>query len=309
MKRWFIGLLCAGIVASASARPLAVTFDSVDRDAAGAPVVLNGMLLLPRQPVPPGGYPAVIALHGCGGMFSTHAGHEAELAERLALRAAAYLRDGYAVLFADSFRARGTREICTVRHGERTVTAARRRLDALGALGYLASRSDIARDRVALVGWSHGGSAALQAVNNRDPVVSAFFDRPGAPPFFRAAVAFYPGCVTPLKAGDRYAPGAPTRIHIGLADDWTPASTCVALGNEMASRDEDVLVTTYADSYHAFDSPTGTLVHRTDVPNGVNPGRGVHVGPNPVARDAANASVRAFLRDRLGRAGSREQEP
>ena len=31
----------------------------------------------------------------------------------------------------------------------------------------------------------------------------------------------------------------------------------------------------------------------------VNPGRGVHVGPNPVARDAANASVRAFLRQRL----------
>ena len=59
------------------------------------------------------------------------------------------------------------------------------------------------------------------------------------------------------------------------------------------------LVTTYPDSYHAFDSPTGTVVFRTDVPNGVNPGRGVHVGPNPVARDAANASVRAFLRQRL----------
>jgi dienelactone hydrolase len=58
-------------------------------------------------------------------------------------------------------------------------------------------------------------------------------------------------------------------------------------------------VTTYADSYHAFDSPTGTLTYRIDVPNGVNPGHGVHVGPNPVARDAANASVRAFLRQRL----------
>ena len=54
-----------------------------------------------------------------------------------------------------------------------------------------------------------------------------------------------------------------------------------------------------ADSYHAFDSPTGKIVLRRDVPNGVHPGQGVRVGPNPVARAAANASVRAFLRERL----------
>jgi hypothetical protein len=40
-------------------------------------------------------------------------------------------------------------------------------------------------------------------------------------------------------------------------------------------------------------------VHRSDVPNGVHPGEGVHMGPNAAARDAANASVRAFLRERL----------
>jgi dienelactone hydrolase len=227
----------------------------------------------------------------------------------MALRAEPLLHDGYAVLFVDSFRSRGVREICTVRRGDPTVSAGRRRLDVLGALAYLAGRSDIARDRIALVGWSHGGSAALQAVNTRDPAVAAFFQGRDAPPFFRAAVAFYPGCAAPLKAGDRYRPGAPTRIHIGLLDDWTPAATCANLGTAMAARDEDLLVTTYPDSYHAFDSPTGTVVFRTDVPNGVNPGRGVHVGPNPVARDAANASVRAFLRQRLAPDAQANREP
>jgi dienelactone hydrolase len=217
----------------------------------------------------------------------------------MALRADPWLREGYAVLFADSFRSRGVREICTMHHGQRTVTAATRRLDALSALAYLASRADIAHDRIALVGWSHGGSAVLQAVNTRDRAVAEFFDRPGAPPFFRAAVAFYPGCVTPLKAGGRYRPGAPTRIHIGELDDWTPADTCVDLGAALTARREDFVVTTYADSYHAFDSPTGKVVHRTDVPNGIHPGQGVHVGPNPAARAAANARVRAFLRERL----------
>jgi len=301
LKRLFVALLCAGVALHARAQPSeTVAFPSLDRDSAGAAVPLEGVLLLPGRTAPQGGFPAVIAMHGCGGMYSTLAGHENELAERMALRAAPLLREGYAVLFPDSFRARGVREVCTVRSGERTVQVAKRRLDALGAMAYLASRPDIARNRIALVGWSHGGSAVLQAVNSRDAAVAAFFQRRDAPPFFRAAVAFYPGCATPLKAGDRYRPGAPTRIHIGELDDWTPAGACVELGSTLAARDEDLLVTTYPGSYHAFDSPTGTVVLRTDVPNGVHPGQGVHVGPNPEAREAANASVRAFLRERLG---------
>lgn len=300
MKRVFVALLCTGVALQADAhRTDIVTFASLDRDATGATTSLQGVLLLPREPTPAGGFPAVIAMHGCGGMYSARQGHETELAERMALRAGPLLRDGYAVLFPDSFRARGRPEVCTIRHGERTVTIAKRRLDALGALTYLAARPDIARDRIALVGWSHGGSAVLQAINTRDRAVAGYFDRRDAPPFFRAAVAFYPGCAMPLNAGDRYRPGAPARIHIGLLDDWTPAATCVELGVAMAARDEDLLVTTYAGSYHAFDSPMGKVVHRADVPNGVHPGQGVHVGPNPVARDAANASVRAFLRERL----------
>jgi dienelactone hydrolase len=217
----------------------------------------------------------------------------------MALRADPLLRDGYAVLFVDSFRARSVREICTVKIGERTIDARKRRLDALGALAYLASRKDMASDRIALLGWSHGGSTALQAVDIADATVAAFAHRDGAPPFFRAVVAFYPGCAMPLRAAARYRPGAPTRIHIGNLDDWTSPQTCVELGKVMAARNEDLLVTTYADSYHAFDSPTGKLVHRIDVPNGVHPGQGVHVGPNPMAREAANRSVRAFLRERL----------
>jgi dienelactone hydrolase len=306
LKRLFVVLLCAGMAMHARAHPgEAVAFPSQDRDDSGASIALRGILLLPGRIAPAGGFPAVIAMHGCGGMYSTRN----ELAERLSLRALPLLREGYAVLFPDSFGPRGVREVCTIRHGERTVQVARRRLDALGALAYLVSRKDVARDRIALIGWSHGGSAVLQAVNARDPDVAAFFAQPDAPPFFRAAVAFYPGCATPLKLVDRYRPGAPTRIHIGELDDWTPASTCAALGSALAARDEDLLVTTYPGSYHAFDSPTGSLVLRTDVPNGVHPGQGVHVGPNPEARDAANASVKAFLRERLGPVDLFSQRP
>jgi dienelactone hydrolase len=294
-------LLHACVCAAAAAPPVAiqtVTFPSLDRDIAGRNVALRGFLLMPSTPRPASGYPAVIALHGCGGLYSTRKGHEQELANNMRLRARLYLAEGFAVLLPDSFGSRDAREVCTIRVGERTITSVRRRLDALGALDYLAHRSDIARERIALVGWSHGGSAALYAINIKDPEVAAFRATPGEP-FFRAAVAFYPGCRTALKAKEGWDPGVPTRIHIGDLDDWTPPGPCVDLGKAMAARGADFDVVTYPGSHHAFDAPTGRVVHRDDVPNGVHPGNGVTVGPAPGARAAANIRVRAFLRDRL----------
>jgi dienelactone hydrolase len=292
MKHLVLALVCACIASLAHGRRFdPVTFASLERAHDGTLVMLHAILLLPDAAAPATGRPAIVALHGCGGMYSKRKGHESELASRLALRADPLLADGYAVLFVDSVLARGIEQVCTIRHGARTVKIAQRRQDALAALAWLTTRRGIARDRIALLGWSHGGSTALQAVDARNRV--------HAKPFFLAAVAFYPGCHGALDAGARYRPGAPTRIYIGELDDWTPAATCVALGDEMAVRHEDLLVTTYADSYHGFDSPTGSLVHRIDVPNGVNPGSGVHVGPNAAARESANATVRAFLRERL----------
>ena len=303
MKRLLWIVLVLAVAGTADARNVQyVSFPSVDRDASGAPVMLRGALLLPATRPPPGGYPAVVALHGCGGMYSAQAGHRSELAERMALRADLFLAAGYAVLFPDSFGARGRREVCTVKVGERTIRAPHRKLDALGALAYLATRRDIARGRVALVGWSHGGSTVLQTINVQDPEVAAFIGRPGAPPFYRAAIAFYPGCRMPLQlqASDRWRPGPPTRVHIGELDDWTPPQPCVELGAVEAAREDDFKVHTYADSYHAFDSPNGKVILRTDVPNGVHPGEGVHVGPNPEARKLANARVHVFLQQHLG---------
>ena len=131
------------------------------------------------------------------------------------------LAAGYVVLFPDSLGSRGLTEICTAKFGERAVTAAGRRGDALAALQWLAAQPGIARERIALLGWSHGGTTTLATINANDAMVRAFRDQPDAPPFFRAAVAFYPGCsVAARDEGWRLA--SPVRILIGDADDWTP---------------------------------------------------------------------------------------
>ena len=67
----------------------------------------------------------------------------------------------------------------------------------------------------------------------------------------------------------------------------------------MRARGADLWVTTYPDSHHAFDAPGNKVILRSDVPNGVHPGEGVHVGANPAARAIANEQVRTFLRERL----------
>lgn len=284
-----------------AALPAAVPVElpSLEAGANGARTMVPALLFLPATIAAGAQVPLVVGLHGCGGMFSTRKGSEAMLSERFAMWTQAFLDDGYAVLWPDSFTPRGHRQVCTIKTGERTINAATRRLDALGALAFGSKLPGIDPQRIAVVGWSHGGSTLLATINAENAQVTALRAGQDAPPFFRAAVAFYPGCTASLRAGARWRPATTTAIHIGALDDWTPAESCVALGDAMRVAGMPLTVRVYPDSYHGFDAPTGRVAVRHDVPNGVNPGQGVTNGPNPAARVAAMENVRAFLRVQL----------
>jgi dienelactone hydrolase len=296
-----IGIAGAFLLATATASALPpaerVRFDSLDRDT-GTPVAIGGLLFRPAPSASGSAVPAVVALHGCGGIHASTPGRETELSARNAAYAEKLVSWGYAVLFVDSFGSRGVREVCTMRTGERRITPLRRRLDALGALQWLGTQRWVARDAIALVGWSHGGSAALATINAASRDVAAFRDRSDTP-FFRGAFAFYPGCTAALR-DERWMPAVATQVVIGASDDWTPAPACEALGARARDKRWPLEVTVYPRAHHGFDAPRGKVVHRTDVPNGVNPGRGVHVGPDPAARDDAQRRLHAFLRGILG---------
>jgi dienelactone hydrolase len=248
--------------------------------------------------VPKGGRAAVIALHGCGGLYSSAKARRDQLSERHAAQADALLAKGYVVLFPDSFGPRGLREVCTTRAGERTIRAAQRRLDALGALAWLGRQADVDPARIALLGWSQGGTTTLAAVNAGDAQVAAFRAASGAPPFFRTAIAFYPGCTVSLRDA-RWKPATALAILIGSADDWTPSEACEQLGRRGREAQWPLDVTVYAGAHHGFDGPGEEVRHRRDVPNGVRPGEGVHVGAHPRSRELANAKVAAILRQAL----------
>ena len=219
--------------------------------------------------------PAVLLLHGCGGMLNERGEPSAKTREYADL----LNRHGWHVLALDSLTVRGEKELCTQRIGTRKVTMAERRKDALGALQWLAAQPQVNASRLALLGWSNGGSTVLAANNRSHPLVEGFALRP------RLAVAFYPGCEADLRRG--YRPASDTLLLVGLADDWTPAAPCQQLESVGTPR---VTVLAYEGAYHGFDGKSPVRL-RTDVPNGVRPGAGVHVGSHPGARQAAQQAL------------------
>jgi dienelactone hydrolase len=277
---------------------LRVDFDSHEIDSAtGRPVRIQGLLFTPPGAAA-GRRPAVLALHGCGGMYSVLKSKRDALSMRFQSMADLLVAEGYVVLFPDSFRSRGVEEICTIESRKRTITQRNRLSDTLGALAWLQQREDVQPDRIAVLGWSHGGSAVLAGLNAKEAPVAG---RKAAADYFRAGVAFYPGCSDSLKVSPGYSLAAPLTLFIAGSDDWTPPGPCVNLAGRLRDAGEPVEITVYADTYHGFDAPgKAGQRQRLEVPNGVNPGKGVTVGSNPAARSDAYGKLKQFLSERIG---------
>ena len=224
----------------------------------------------------------VIALHGCGGLYATTGSRKGQLNARHQAMADLLVAEGYNAVFPDSFTLRGETELCTQKIGSRKIDQTERRADALGTVAWVAAQPWAQPNRIALLGWSHGGSAVLSATDSKRADVSGQAVKPVV------AVAFYPGCAAAIRSG--YKPSAPLVLMLGEKDDWTPPAPCIALGKDVGAE-----VNVYADSFHDFDNPVGEVRLRKDVPNGVNPGQGVHVGPNPVAREQAYSRLKVLL--------------
>jgi len=177
---------------------------------------------------------------------------------------------GYVVLAPDSFNPRGTNAVCTTPN---VVTPNMRVSDIAGALDFLATRPEVIKGRIGLIGHSHGGAAALRAVQKN-------FDLKARG--LRGGVAYYPGCAPAFNAGI----DVPVLILIGDKDDWTPADACRRLKPD---RPELVEIVYYPDAYHSFDAQ----VRDRTVPGA--PGKTHHLAYDPVAAPDAEARTQAFF--------------
>jgi dienelactone hydrolase len=226
--------------------------------------------------------PAVVALHGCGGLYRRDG---RTLEARYPDYAARLHAEGWHVLLPDSFGSRGQGSICTQKAAERTIKVATRRGDAAAAVAWAAARREVDARRIALLGWSNGGSTTLAALDDT---------RPGAAAPLAGAVAFYPGCETALKQD--WHTRVPLLMLLGGDDDWTPPGPCTrwATAQRKSRPDSELRVVVYPGAVHGFDG-TAPVRLRSDVPNGVD-GRGVHVGGQPEARADSQLELTNFLK-------------
>lgn len=255
----------------------------------GPGLTLSGVLFAPAGAgagAAPGRHPAVVLLHGCGGMLDARG----QLSRNQRAWAERFAQWGFLALTLDSFSPRGAGSICPIPAAQRPARPWEdRTADAYAALAWLVRRADVDPQRIFVAGWSHGGSAVMGVV------------RPEAPgrlengPRFRAAIAFYPGCPRPPVLNS-YRPTMPLLILHGEADDWVPAAPCVDLARHFAHAPFVVRTLLYPGAHHGFDAPSNRLVFLPDVENPRAPGgRGAHAGGHEPSRAHAIQETRAYL--------------
>ncbi len=223
--------------------------------------------------------PAIIALHGCSGLYNNRGRFD----HRYTFYAERWNAAGWHVAAPDSFGSRGQGSICAQTAQERSIKVTHRSDDVLRTAAWLTARDDVDPQRIAVVGWSHGAMTALEVVNR-----SLWPSQPPA-----AIVTYYPGCGG-WKRRAIVQPAAPVLMLLGEADDWTPAAPCKDLAERFQSTHPGVVsFHAYADGHHGFDS-RARVRFRPDIPAGAGK-RGVHVGGNPAAREASLAQLDQFL--------------
>ncbi|MBS0221402.1 MAG: dienelactone hydrolase family protein [Proteobacteria bacterium] len=238
---------CLCLLAATSGHAVAqekVHFASLDGDTTSPATQLDGYLFHPRATTD--AVPAVVFLHGCGGLISSIShrivSRERDWADKLNGM-------GIAVLMVDSLTPRGSGQICSPSSFKPGLYK-RRPADAYGALAYLQSLPSIRGDRIGLLGWSNGGGATLFAVDRTNPL-----RRTLAGPDFAAAIAFYPGSCSEQRLGADWASAIPLLILVGERDVWTPATPCLQVAERATARGAPVDFHAYPGAYHDFDWP------------------------------------------------------
>jgi len=284
-----IAWIALGHIAAAQEK---IQIASLDKDGSGAALMLDAYLFKPALPETSAPFPAVVFLHGCGGLLS----HSGKILSREMDWARRLNQQGYVVLAVDSFTTRGASSECA--HAGSVTPEIERPRDAYGALRFLQAQPYVKADRIALIGWSHGGGTVLFSIGPRSPARAALDDKsrdatPAAPDF-RAAIAFYPGwCNTFSQHASDWNTKIPLLILQGQSDVWTRAQPCEEFVQTVRANGMPVEIHLYPDAYHDFDFPNLPVTERPEFAKRTGPAP--ITGTNPVARADAIERVTAYL--------------
>jgi dienelactone hydrolase len=260
----------AGLLLAAAPAARAADFERITIPSA------DGTQLVTRIAKPRGNgpFPAIVLLHGCGGILNANGGVDARGVDWTDRFVAA----GYLVALPDSFGSRNKGSQCAVPPDQQVRPWVERKADVVGLQRWLAQQPNVDRARIALMGWSHGGMTTVFSLNV---------------PGYAAFVALYPACGGALRNRGPL-PNVPTLFLLGEADDWTPAGPC----KEFAALSPRITMHAYPGAHHQFDWPNMPVRQISGV--GTASGRAT-VGTDSAARNDAIQRVPAFLASALRR--------
>lgn len=208
---------------------------------------------------------AVVMMHGCAGVWSngvisTDPQPSIKTLSHIHKRWGENLaKAGYVGLLVDSFTPRSLTNECnngTAGLNEATV----RPKDALAGRAWLVGNGQVTADRIALMGWSNGGSAVMATMDSTNEGTA------GSKPF-KEAFSFYPGCGLVNEFGGdasttaktTWLPYAPVTIHHGSVDALYTDGRCdnrktaaITLGASVATGNAVAMVV-HTGARHSFD--------------------------------------------------------
>ncbi|MGB8473695.1 MAG: dienelactone hydrolase family protein [Candidatus Acidiferrum sp.] len=198
----------------------------------GVPARIGGALYLPTGTER---VAAVVLLHGSGGIGAN--------VDRWARQLNGI---GVAAFVLDSFTGRGIVETIT---DQSQLGHLAMILDAYRALKHLSDHRRIDPSRIAAMGFSKGGSAALYASLTR---FQAMHRPEGAE--FSGYLALYPQCNTSYLEDERTS-DRPIRLFHGTADNYVSIEPCRSYVGRLRRAGSNVELTEYPGAHHVFDNP------------------------------------------------------
>lgn len=203
------------------------------------PTAATGTLFLPRRaagaPLPP----AVVMLHGSGGVLGAR---ELTYGRQFAAM-------GIAALAVDAFAARRDRGT-SFTDRLLNITESMLIADAYAALRWLGHEGHADSRRVALLGFSYGAMATMYALN--EGVARAFASGGER---FAAHAAFYGPCIASFA--DERTTGAPLLVLYGTEDELIDARRCAEAAEGFRRGGSRVEVVAYEGAAHQWDGGRG----------------------------------------------------
>jgi len=201
-------------------------------DSDGKPVTMTGEFRIAQGE---GRLPTVIMMHGSGGLG---AGMQSWVRRINAI--------GVSTFAIDGFTGRG---LTVVGNNQAALGRLNFIVDIFRALALMIRHERVDPDRIAVMGFSRGGQAAIYAAVDR---FRKMWNTSGAE--FCAYIPFYPDCGT-TYLDDIGVSRKPIRVHHGSADDYNSLANARKYATRLKAAGADIKVAEYPGAHHGFDNP------------------------------------------------------